>query len=63
MSDNLSKHIYIRLTAVGTLITVALGMIQCINASLSGDYIGAGILVVARDNARASRFQSVSNVW
>jgi len=47
MSNNTSESIYIRLAAVGALITGALGMIQCINASLSGDYIGAGIMLVA----------------
>jgi hypothetical protein len=47
MSSGSSESIYIRLAAVGALITGALAIIQSFNAVLSSDYVGAGVLLVA----------------
>ena len=45
--SNDTESIYIRLAAVGALITGGLGIILSINAMLSGNEIGAGVLLVA----------------
>ena len=47
MSKNQTEPIYIRLAAVGALITGALAIIQSFNAVLSSDYVGAGVLLLA----------------
>lgn len=47
MSSDSGEPIYIRLAAVGALITGALAIIQSFNAVMSGDYVGAGVLLVA----------------
>lgn len=47
MSKDSNESIYIRLAAVGALITGALAIIQSFNAVLSSDYVGAGVLLVA----------------
>jgi hypothetical protein len=47
MSSDSSESIYIRLAAVGALITGALAIIQSFNAVLSSDYVGAGVLLIA----------------
>ena len=47
MSNDSGEPIYIRLAAVGALITGALAIIQSFNATMSNDYVGAGVLLVA----------------
>ena len=47
MTSKSNESIYIKLAAVGALITGGLGIILAINASLSNNYLGAGVLLVA----------------